>query len=109
MRETKARALFDDFVEMSDFTLQVLNDLSGFFFFLLSLFNKAPRFVNFFFQHTDCVAILLGKLDGSFYSGCVGSERVSELFASLDEALLAFVGSFEGAMEFFVLRLKTLH
>ena len=51
----EAASLLNNFVQMGDFSLKVLDDFAGFFFLLLGLFNKLPGFIDFALEDSDGV------------------------------------------------------
>jgi len=81
LTEGKSRALLNDFVKLSNLILEPLDDLSSLFFFGLGLFDELPALLNLSPKHSDCVAVLLCKLNSSLDSCRILQDCVVEFLA----------------------------
>lgn len=109
LAKRKTRSLLDNLVKFGDFILESLDDLSGFFLFLLGSFNEFPAFLNLSSEDSNGVGILLGEFDSSLNSSSVLENVLVELLASLNESLLTFIRSFQSSVKLLVLLSELFH
>lgn len=96
-------------MKFGDFVLESLDDLSGFFLFLLGSFNEFPAFLNLSSKDSNGVGILLGEFDSSLNSGSVLKNVLVELLTSLDESLLTFIRSLQSSVKLLVFFSELFH
>ena len=71
LTKRESRSLLHNFVKFGDLILESLDDLSGFFLFLLGSLNKFPAFLDLSSENSDGVGIFLGELDSSLDSSSI--------------------------------------
>jgi len=63
-------------VQVTDLTLQVLNQFACLLFLVFGGFDESPSLVYLAFEYGDGVAVFLGQLDGCFDLGCILDDSV---------------------------------